>query len=93
MTGQGDGVAGLIALDQAGNSLENEPVIIAIKVLGEHPIGNLVPGGGIEHQTAEHGLFGFDRMGWQAQTIAGSARPHGSITEARRGHVRSAYVA
>ena len=84
MPGQGDGIAGLVAFDQPGDGLENQPVIVAVEILGDHAVGDLVPGGGIQHQSAEHRLLGFDGMRRQAQAVAGT---HGSIADAS-GHAQ-----
>ena len=75
MPGQGDGIARLVALDQAGDRREDQPVIVAVKILGEHPVGDLIPGRGIEHQSAEHRLLGLDRMRRQPQALAAPRRP------------------
>ena len=54
---------------QAGNSLEDEPVIVAVEILRAHAVGDLVPGGAIQHQSTEHGLLGFDGVRRQAQAV------------------------
>src|SRR5882672_1432339 len=84
VSGKSDGVAGLVAFDQAGDGLEDEPMVVAVEVLGDHTIRDLVPGGGIEHQTAQHRLLGLDRMGRQAEPLAASARTQDSISDASR---------
>src|SRR6266850_1019778 len=61
-----------------------EPMVVAVEVLGDHTIRDLVPGGGIEHQTAQHRLLGLDRMGRQAEPLAASARTQDSISDASR---------
>ena len=86
--GQGHGIAGLIALDEAGDRLEDQPVIVAVEILRQHPIRDLVPCGGVEHQAAEHGLLGFDRVRRQAHAIAAGARSERLTAEAG-GHVQS----
>ena len=91
MPGQGDRIAGLIALDQAGDGRKDEPVIVAVKVFGTHSIGDLVPRRGIEHQTAEHRLLGFNGMRRQSQPIAARCvRGQRPIANASGGHVQSA---
>jgi len=83
VSGQCDGVTGLVALDQTGNGLENQLVIIAVEVLREDAVRDLVPSRGIQHQSAEYGLLGFHRMRRQPQAVArGSARPKGTIADA-----------
>ena len=55
-----------------GDGFENQPVIVAVEILGDDAIGDLIPGGGIQHQAAEHGLLGLDGMRRQAQAVAGT---------------------
>ena len=82
--GQGDGIAGLAALDQAGDGFENQPMIVAVEILGDDAVGDLVPGRGVQHQPAEHGLLRLDRMRRQAQAVAGA---QGMIADAN-GHAQ-----
>ena len=79
MTGQGDGIAGLAALDQHGDRFEYQAVIVAVEILGRDPIGDLIPGRGIEHQAAKHRLLCFDGMRRQLEAVAGA---QGSIDDA-----------
>ena len=72
--GQGDRIAGLVALDQAGGGRENQPVIVAVEIIGDDAVGDLVPGRGVDHQPAEHRLLRLDRMRRQAQAVVGGAR-------------------
>ena len=53
-------------------------MIVAVKIFSDDAIGDLIPGGGIQHQTAEHGLLRLDGMRRQAQAVAGT---QGSIND------------
>jgi hypothetical protein len=83
---QGHRIAGLVALDESRGGAEDQPVVIAVEIIGVDPVGDLVPGGRIDHQAAENRLLGLDRMRRQPQTIVGRA---GGRIEAASGHVQS----
>jgi hypothetical protein len=46
-------------------------VIAAIKIVLVQPVGDLIPGGVVQHQTAQHRLFGFERMRRNPQRFGG----------------------
>ena len=73
MARQGHGIARLAALDQGGRGFEDQPMVAAVEILGEHAIGNLVPGGGVQHETAQDRLLRLDRVRRQAQGFADTA--------------------
>ncbi len=80
--GERDRITGLAAFDETRDRLEDQAVIVAVEILGDDPIGDLVPGGRIEHEPAEHRLLGFDRVGRQAQSVPGA--PRRTIADAYR---------
>jgi hypothetical protein len=65
--------------------LENQPVIVAVKIPGDNAVGNLIPSRGVEHESAQNRLLGFDRMRRQAQAVSGA---DGTIADAS-GHAQS----
>jgi hypothetical protein len=79
MSRQGYRIAGLTALDQDRNGLENQSMIVAVKIFRDDAIGDLIPGGGIQHQAAKHGLLRLNGMRRQTQAVAGT---QGSIYDA-----------
>jgi hypothetical protein len=46
------------------DGLEDQAMVVAIEVMQGYDVGDLVPCGVVQHQAAEHGLFGFDRVRW-----------------------------
>ncbi len=65
--GDRDRVAGLRLTRKRRNALENDAVIGAEEVIGGNHVADVVPGGAIEHQAAEHRLLRFDGMRRGAQ--------------------------
>jgi len=47
---------------KTGNGLEDELVVTSIEIRGRDQIGHTIPCGGVEHEPAEHGLFGLYGM-------------------------------
>ena len=45
---------------QIGNRAENQAMIMAIKIIFNHPIGNSIPGFMHQHQPTENSLLGLD---------------------------------
>ena len=72
MAGQGYGVAGLAALDQHGRCFKDQAVIVAIEILGDDAIRDLIPSRAIQHQAAEYGLLGLNGMRRQLKAVAGT---------------------
>ena len=57
-----DHVGGMAALDQARNLLPDQPVVVAVEVFIAQQVGHAVEGLVVQQQSAEHRLFGLDRM-------------------------------
>ena len=55
-------VGRLAGVDESADRREDQSVVVAIEVIGADQIGNAVPSGVVEKQSAEHGLLGFDGM-------------------------------
>ena len=46
---------------QEGESIvEDQPMVGAIEVVGAHDVADGIPRGGVQQQSAEHGLLGLD---------------------------------
>src|SRR5450830_1421069 len=58
----GDDVGRLAFVDQLDDVLENDAVIVTIKILGADEVSDTVPRSVIQQQTTQYGLFGFDRV-------------------------------
>ncbi|MNS60687.1 hypothetical protein D3C72_936950 [compost metagenome] len=65
----GDHVRRLGGGDQARNALEDEAVIEAVEVRFGEEVGNTVPGGIIQQQTAEYRLLGLDGVRGNLETV------------------------
>ena len=74
--GDRDGVAGPADLHDLDDRLEDEPVVAAVEVRGHDDVGDRVPGVGIEHQPAEHGLLRLDRVGRRADLVLAEDGDH-----------------
>ena len=59
----------MTALNQLGNRLKNQPVIVAVKVFVDDHIADAVPGRIVQQQAAQHRLFGLQRMRRHAQLL------------------------
>ncbi len=61
--GKGDGIERGVALRQLLHGAEDEAVIATVEVLFVKQVGHLIPGIAVQHQAAQHGLFGLDGVG------------------------------
>ena len=50
----------LAVFGQTADGTEQQPVIVAVEIALVQPVRHLIPGGVIQHQAAQHGLFGFE---------------------------------
>ncbi len=71
--GQRDEIAGPVGADQFADRAINQLVVFAVEVLRSQPVGELVPGAIVQHQSAEHRLLGFDRVRRQLGPSTGHA--------------------
>jgi hypothetical protein len=79
-------VAGLAGLRQFADRAEDELVVAAIEVLFGQAICHLIPGPLGQHQAAQHGLFGFDRVRRNARRIEAGFRTFGLAPREDDGH-------
>ena len=69
--GDGYRVGRLVARDELRDRAEDQPMIGAVEILGDHDVRDLVPRALIQHQPAEQRLLGLDRVRRQAELIRG----------------------
>ncbi len=62
LLGHGDHVSRPAGGNQLGQGRVDELVIRPVEILGNDQVPDLVPGQGVDEQSADDGLFGFDRM-------------------------------
>ncbi|MNI52311.1 hypothetical protein D3C73_1070780 [compost metagenome] len=65
----GDDVGGPRQADQTGDVVPDQPVVVAVEVLFDQHVGNTVPRGVVQQQTAQHRLLRLDGMGGNAQVF------------------------
>ena len=65
----GHNIKGFAFGNQGANGFEHQTVIVTIEICGADCVGDLIPCGGIEKQTAQDGLLCFDRVRRHAQRI------------------------
>jgi hypothetical protein len=69
MLGNSHNIKGFAFGNQGANGFEHQTVIVTIEICGADCVGDLIPCGGIEKQTAQDGLLCFDRVRRHAQRI------------------------
>ena len=62
LLGQGHHVERRVALGQGEDGAEDQPVVMPVEVTIGDRVGDPFPGVVVEHQAAQHGLFGLDGM-------------------------------
>src|SRR5690606_1535668 len=61
-------IDGLFLRHQMLNGTENQPVIMAVKIIVLQGFGHRFPGAFVQHQRTQYRLFGFHRMRWRTLT-------------------------
>ena len=62
MLGDGHRIAAAALLGHGADGLEDQAVIVTMEVVRRDDVGNGIPGCGVQHEAAEYGLFGLDRV-------------------------------
>ena len=65
----GDDVSRLGAVDELDDVLEDDAVIVAVKVFSADEVGDTVPGCVVQQQAAQHRLLGLDGVGRHTERI------------------------
>ena len=96
LLGQGHHVEGLLLVGQDTDHAKDKLVLAAVEIFRPHPVGHLVPGAVVQHQSTDDRLLGLHRVGRDAQLIvvrfrrvvigAGGFEGHGCLGEVRGTH-------
>src|SRR5690606_41599272 len=77
--GDRDDVARLAGFDEVRDRGEDQPVVLAVEVLGDHEVRHLVPGGAVDHEPTEQRLLGFGGVRGHAQATFGALDAAGVV--------------